>query len=145
MKYVIETSRQFDGCIYTSMRDGIHSDYGGETIDEIRQSNPGRTFEVIENDKLNELLREYIKTISSDPFQEITEEQYWDYMECVPPARSGRNWFFLGEAYNYDVHLFCFTDGERYFSGHRRITTQRADIEAEIRTFLDANPVSTNA
>ena len=143
MKYIIETSRKFDGCIYTCMSDDVHSDYGGETLEEIRHANPGKTFEVVENDKLNELVREYIKTISSDPFEEITHDQYWDYMECVPPARSGRNWFFLGEAYNYDVHLFCFTDGQRYFSAHRRISAQKADIEAEITEFLKAHPVST--
>ena len=41
LKYVID-SRYFDGTCLTSMSDGFHNDYGGETIEElrIRENNP---------------------------------------------------------------------------------------------------------
>ena len=47
MRYVID-SRYFDGSCLTSMHDGIHSDYGGETLQELRErekkSFPGGRF-----------------------------------------------------------------------------------------------------
>lgn len=147
MKYVIQTDRKFDGCVYTSMSDGVHSDYGGETIDEIRSLNPEHTFEVVAPEKVEELVNKYIAELTSEPFEEIDEERYWDMMECVPPARQGRNWFFLGEAYNFDVHLFCFTDGDRYFSGHRRVSMPREEIDKEINNhlkFIKNENVQTN-
>ena len=41
LKYVID-SRYFNGTCLTSMSDGFHNDYGGETIEElrIRENNP---------------------------------------------------------------------------------------------------------
>ena len=37
MRYVID-SRYFDGSCLTSMHDGTHSDYGGETLQELREN-----------------------------------------------------------------------------------------------------------
>ncbi len=136
MKYVIDTSKEFDGVVYSSMTDNVHCDYGGETIEEIRERNPNGKFEVVDSDTVSKMLDEYIDKLCSEPFKEITEEDYWDMMECVPPARSGRDWFFVGEAFSYNVHTLCFTDGERYFSAHRKVTAPKNDIIKDINKFL---------
>lgn len=41
MKYVVDAS-EFKGYVITSMSDDIHSDYGGETLEElkVRENNP---------------------------------------------------------------------------------------------------------
>lgn len=143
MKYVIDKSKEFDGVVYTAMTDNVHSDYGGETIEEMRKRNPGCDLEVVEPEVVNKLLDEYIGKLCSEPFKEITEEDYWDMMECVPPARSGRNWFFVGEAFSYNVHTLCFTDGERYFSAHRKVTTPKNEIVTEINKFLSTQKEET--
>ena len=36
MKYIID-SRYFDGTCLTSMSDDMHSDYGGETLEALRE------------------------------------------------------------------------------------------------------------
>lgn len=138
MKYVIDTNRKFDGCVHTSMTDGVHSDYGGGTLEELQARNPKANFKLVDPDEVNKMCDQYILELTSEPFTEITEERYWDMMECVPPARQGRNWFFIGEAFNFDVHLFCFTDGERYFSGHRRVSMPKEQIIAEINQHLNS-------
>ena len=136
MKYVIDTSKEFDGVVYTSMTDDVHSDYGGETIEEIRERDPQGKYEVVDSDAVSRLLDGYIDKLCSEPFKEIAEEDYWDMMECVPPARSGHNWFFVGEAFSYNVHTMCFTDGNRYFSAHRKVTAPKKEIIEEINKFL---------
>lgn len=134
-KYVICTSEPFRGYVYTCMTDGIHSDYGKETFDEICKRESGRTFKIIDDAELNELLKNYLKEISSDPFSEITEERYNDLYDCLPPARTGFGWFFVGEPFHFDVYLLCFKSGNKYYSGHRRINTPEKDILKEITDF----------
>lgn len=136
MKYVIQTDREFDGCVYTSMPDDVHCNYSGETIEEIRAHNPSHTYEVVDGSTVDIMVDEYLIKLTSEPFKEITEEEYYDMIECVPTARQGRNWYFVGEAYNFDVHMFCFTDGERYYGARRRVTMSKEQINNEINQFL---------
>lgn len=135
-KFVICSSEPFRGYVYTCMTDGIHSDYGKETIEEIRERNPGRTFKIIDDAELDELLDAYYKEISSDPFSEISEEKYYDLFECLPPARMGSGWFFVGEPFNFDVHLFCFEADGKYYCAHRRVGTPKNDLMKEINEFV---------
>ena len=117
MRYVID-SRYFDGSCLTSMHDGTHSDYGGETLQELRERERNPFLVAVSPEKILFLMRRYIRILCT-PFREITREDYYNLFECVPPARMGRNWFFVGEAYFGDLYPFCFTSDGRYFKGER--------------------------
>lgn len=129
MKYIIDTSQPFEGFVYSPMSDNVHTDYGRQTIDDLKKEYPNRSFAIIDDEELDELLDAYIVRISTEAFEEISKERYWELMECVPPAKQGRNWFYVGEAYNYDVHLFCYTDSVRYICAHRRLSKAKEAVK----------------
>ena len=135
MKYVIDPTVPFTGALITSMRDDKHSDYGNETLEELkaRQNNPNLI--TVEPEKVSELVKEHRTKLNEAPFEEIDEERYYDLMDCVPPARMLSNSFFVGECYQYDLHLFCFSIGGRYFSGNRILNTPKDVLKAEITKF----------
>lgn len=117
MRYVID-SRYFDGSCLTSMHDGEHNDYGGETLQELRDRERNPFLVAVSPEKILFLARRYNRMLCT-PFREITHEDYYFLFECVPPARMGRDWFFVGEAYYGDLYPFCFTRDGRYFKGER--------------------------
>lgn len=137
MKYVIDPTVPFEGAVVTSMRDDIHSDYGNETIEELIEKQKNPNLIKVDRERVTDLVNEHRKKLNETPFEEIDEERYYDLMDCVPPARMVRNGFFLGECYQYDLHLFCFTIGGRYFSGNRILNTPKEALYSEIRKFYN--------
>ena len=110
LKYVID-SRYFDGTCLTSMSDGFHNDYGGETVEElrIRENNP--YLKAVTPSEMDKKLRLYHQSLS-EPFKEITEEDYYDLLDVLPPLRMRQNSFFVGEPYYGNMYSFCFTRQE---------------------------------
>lgn len=130
MKFIID-SRYFCGSCITSMSDGIHSDYGGETLEElkVRENNP---FLIAASDNsINKMIRMYEKSLCG-PFSEITEGDYYDSMNVLPPIRLKRNSFFVGEPYYGSLYPFRFTTGGRYFKGLRSVRTPQAELERQM-------------
>lgn len=134
MRYVID-SRYFDGSCLTSMHDGIHSDYGGETLQELRERERNPFLVAVSPEKILFLTRRYVRILCT-PFREITREDYYFLFECVPPARMGRDWFFVGEAYYGDLYPFCFTRDGRYFRGERPLYLKDETIKKMIDEHL---------
>ena len=95
MKYIID-SRYFDGACLTSMSDNLHSDYGGETLEELRERERNPHLTTVSPERMALLVRRYARSLCK-PFREITEERYYDLLDCLPPARMGSGWFFVGE------------------------------------------------
>ena len=131
LKYVID-SRYFDGTCLTSMSDGFHNDYGGETIEElrIRENNP--YLKAVTPSDIDKKLRLYNQSLS-EPFKEITEEDYYDLLDVLPPLRMRQNSFFVGEPYYGNMYSFCFTRQGRYFKGLRSVLTPQSELDSQIR------------
>lgn len=131
MKYVVDAT-EFKGYVITSMSDDVHSDYGGETLEELkaRENNPNLI--AVTSEEVDNLLNRHRQELIDKPFEEITKERYYDMFECLPPERMGHNWFFLGEPYSYDLFHFCFTVDDRYFMGLRRIGTPKEELQKDI-------------
>lgn len=126
LKYVID-SRYFDGTCLTSMSDGFHNDYGGETIEElrIRENNP--YLKAVTPSDIDKKLRLYNQSLS-EPFKEITEENYYELLDVLPPLRMRQNSFFVGEPYYGNMYSFCFTRQGRYFKGLRSVLTPQSEL-----------------
>lgn len=107
LKYVID-SRYFGGTCLTSMSDEFRNDYGGETIEElrIRENNP--YLKAVTSSDMDKKLRLYHQSLS-EPFKEITEEDYYDMLDVLPPLRMRQNSFFVGEPYYRNMYSFYFT------------------------------------
>ena len=82
-------SRYFDSVIVTSMRDDVHSDYGGETLEQLRDRYDNSFLITVTPDRIALLLKRYDKALCQ-PFEEISEERYYDLLNCVPPKRQRR-------------------------------------------------------
>ncbi len=115
IKYVID-SRFFRGYCLTSLSDGTHSDYGGETLEELRVSERNPYLISVSGKELDKRLRIYEKSLCGS-FREITEETYYDSMNVLPPIRLTGRYFFVGEPYSGNLYPFCFNVGGRYFKG----------------------------
>lgn len=133
-RYVIDSSH-FNGTCVTSMKDGIRSDYfPNRTLRELRIENDNYNLISITTERMNFLMRRYIKALQL-PFEEITEERFNDYMNCVPPKRFTRNSFFVGECYYADLYTFCFNLDDKYYSGLRSIKISDKDLAQQIIDF----------
>ena len=135
LKYVID-SRYFDGTCLTSMSDGFHNDYGGETIEElrIRENNP--YLKAVTPSEMDKKLRLYHQSLS-EPFKEITEEDYYELLDVLPPLRMRQNSFFVGEPYYGNMYSFCFTRQGRYFKGLRSILTPQSELDSQIDRHME--------
>ena len=131
MKYIID-SRYFDGACLTSMSDDTRSDYGGETLEELRRREKNPYLIAVSPDRMVLLAKRYSRALCR-PFREITEERYYDLFECVPPARMGRGWFFVGEPYYGNLHSLCFRSGGRFFTAERSLRLTDGEISGQIR------------
>ena len=58
----------------------------GETIEELRTRENNPFLKVISATELDKMLRLYHQSLS-EPFREITEEDYYDLLDVLPPLR----------------------------------------------------------
>lgn len=134
-RYIVD-SRYFDGTCLTLMTDGVRSDFGGETLEEmrVRENNPYLTS--VTRQRLDKMLRLYLQALSA-PFSEITKEEYHDLMDVLPPLRLEKDSFFVGEPYYGEVYTFCFTRKGRYFKGLRSEYTSRTELDRQIARHME--------
>lgn len=130
IKFIVD-SRFFRGTLITSMYDGIHSDYGGETLEELKISENNPFLIAVSDNTINKMIRIYEKSLCG-PFSEITKEDYYDSMDVLPPIRLKRNSFFVGEPYYGSLYPFRFTTCGRYFKGLRSVRTPQAELERQM-------------
>lgn len=130
LKFVID-SRFFHGYCLTSLSDGIHSDYGGETLEELKKQENNPYLIVISPDEIYKRNRIYEQSLCA-PFLEITEEDYNNYLNILPPIRYTGHFFFVGEPYSGSLYPFCFTVGGRYFKGLYSVRVPKDELERVI-------------
>ena len=114
MRYIID-SRYFDGTCLTSMSDDMHSDYGGETLEALREREKNPYLVAVSPVRMTLLVKRYTRALCK-PFHEITEERYYELLECLPPARMQSDWFFVGEPYYRNLYALCFESDGRHSS-----------------------------
>lgn len=134
MKYIIN-SRCFDGMCLTAMSDDRHSDYGGETLEELRDKDKNPYLVAVSPKQIDLLLKRYIRTLCK-PFLEITEERYYDLLNSLLPVRMKSGWFFVGKPYYGNFYLFCFRSGDRFFKGVRSLRLTDLEISNQIKEHM---------
>lgn len=130
LKFVVD-SRFFRGYCLTSLSDGTHSDYGGETLEELRINEENPYLIAISPDQIYKRNRIYEQSLCA-PFREITEEDYNDYLNVLPPIRYTGRFFFVGEPHSGSLYPFCFTVGGRYFKGLYSVRASKDELERVI-------------
>ena len=131
MKFVIDP-RCFDGCCVTSMSDGVHNDYGdNETLEELRTRENNPFLITVSGNTIRKMTRIHERGLCA-PFREITEDEYYDKLDILPPVRHTRHFFFIGEPYSGNIYPFCFNMGGRCFTGLRSVRTPRKELERQM-------------
>lgn len=130
LKFVIDF-QFYRGYCLTSLSDGMHSDYGGETLEELRIQENNPYLVVISPDEIYKRNRIYEQSLCA-PFREITEEDYDNYLNVLPPIRYTGRFFFVGEPYSGSLYPFCFTVGGRYFKGLYSVRAPKDELERVI-------------
>ena len=130
LKFVID-SRCFRGSCVTSMSDGIHCDYYGSTLEELKKQENNPFLIAVTKNAIHKRSRIHDKSLCR-PFREITEENYYNCMNELPPVRLKRHSFFFGEPYHGSLYMFCFTIGKRFFRGLRPVMTPQAELERQM-------------
>ena len=85
---------------------------------------------------MDKKLRLYNQSLS-EPFKEITEEDYYDLLDVLPPLRMRQNSFFVGEPYYGNMYSFCFTRQGRYFKGLRSVLTSQSELDSQIDRHME--------
>ena len=134
LRYVID-SRYYNGTCLTCMTDGVRSDHGGETLEELRTQENNPYLTVVTSKRIDKMNRLYLQSLCA-PFKEITEGEYYDLLHVGRPLRMKQDSFFAGD-YNYNsVYIFCFTRESRYFKGMRPAYTPQIQLDNEIDMYM---------
>lgn len=98
----------------------------GVTFAEYNEQNGGELVALHWDAFYDEYYEPYLRGLQGE-WVEITEEQWWDALECLPPMRWTRNgdkeFFFISEAYTQDIHSCYVRVGTRYYTARRSIRT----------------------
>lgn len=134
-KWVFDPDR-FDGACITVMSDGLHSDYGGETLDELQLRYGNSRLQALGWPETSNVFKVYEKKLQR-AFEEITEEVFPRMLGELPPARMIQGGFFFGEAYYARLYTLYFTRNGRYYCGLRDITSSDAALFEEIDKYIE--------
>lgn len=139
-KYVIEKDN-FKGFVITSLNNEGRSHYTDKTIKEMQQEYESELI-TITDEELNLVIKEYENSLQND-WQEISEEDYYDMLECLPPMNwrtitPGVNVFCISEGYYGSLHSHYLKlsnkEGVKYYSALRCIyTTTNEQILQQIK------------
>ena len=124
----------------TFVKDGICAYTGGKTVSEYLET-IGPDYVCIPYEEALVQITEAEETHYITDFEEITEEEWEDMLNCLPPCKwqrcHGIEFFYMCEMYtgNISSHFARVKglDGTRCFKARRRITSDYALLAAEIR------------
>lgn len=134
--YVLDPAN-FDGSVLTFMKDGMHCAWKNRTLKQIRTYEGNPNIIAIPWRELEKYVIQYHKSLCK-PFEEISEDDYWEYLGCVPPKRHRRGTFFVGECYSGPIYRFCFELNGKYYSAYRSIKLPDEYLDNEINEFAKA-------
>jgi hypothetical protein len=94
-------------------RDGRGA-YSGKTLDDFRAEYPD--IQIVDED----VSIQHDRNRKISPPREITEDEYTDLLECLPPCKWGRgefggSAFHVSERITYDIVTWCVKLGDKHY------------------------------
>ena len=139
MKCIYQPGKEY---LETASKSNPPRNLDGETFDEMLtrlNSNlkEGETpYEIMDIDQASEQIGAINHAKYCGPWQEITEEKWWDALEVLPPEKwqtvAGVEIFRMMEYTTGDITSHYARIGDRYFSRNLPISTKYRDIAAEV-------------
>lgn len=140
MLYIIDKDKGFKGYCENMLDDNGHVVYGDiKDFEEYKKEKGNENLIAITDKELDQKIAVYRQSLMKE-FEEVDEDRYDMLLNSVPPYRMKRRYgcfsFFVGEAYNLDLHDFCFEADGKYYKGLRGIRTSEDKLTEEIKAFL---------
>lgn len=110
--------------------------YYGKTLEEVRREKGCEKAELVSIEEFCEAKAE--RQDSPITWDEITEEQYSYWLECLPPIAWKGGAFLVGEPSDHHAgtgqprYQACKMQGEKFYASNRPLT--RAELKAEVQS-----------
>ena len=130
--YIIDPNN-FKGQIVSSITKHPYVDYtGGTTFEDYKKEENNEDLVALPwEDFRKDYYEPYLCGLQGE-FKEVSEEAYWEALECLPPKRWTRygkdEFFFMGECYTADLYSCYVRKGEKYYNALRSIHTKEEDL-----------------
>lgn len=133
--YIIDESKPFNGSVENTMTclpefgTPEYVDYMEKptTFEEYKKLNPEKKLKILTREDVEKYLDKHRNDIQG-PWEEITEDEYYNLLECLPPKKwrdIGENIsvFAVGECYTMDLYTHCIFDRSKnkYYKALRPI------------------------
>lgn len=127
--YVLHKNN-FNGVVETVLYDGV-CPYTKKTAEEHKAEG----FDILTEAEYIELFKNYERGLCSD-WKEVTEEQYWDALEVLPPKKWHDGGFYMGECYTGTLYSFYQKWHGKYYTSLQSIYTPRNEILDNLKKFI---------
>lgn len=142
--YLVNLDQEFKGHAQSIVdRETSFVYYTDMKLDDYVKDRGVKNWHLLDWDSYYEMYdKPYHEKLGSKPFKQISEERYWDMLECLPPMKwhdieRGVNIFFISEAYTADLHdcFICLNNGreKKYYSALRSKYIKDEDVIAQLK------------
>lgn len=122
------------GCSYHILTNGVNS-YTGETEEDYI----AKGYAVLSEEEFDALNAEHERFICGQ-WKEITEEEYDDALNVLPPALWKNGGFFMSERYTGTISSFYQEINGKYYTSLQDMKTPRQKIIADLEKFIMRTP-----
>ena len=129
---VVVNLNNFNGFTQSVLING-KSPYTGKTeSDYIKEG-----FTVITWEEFDGINEKYLDSLCGK-WKEITEEQFDDMLNVLPPMRWSNGGFYMSERYTADVTGYYQQIGDKYYTSNQRLSYKRNDILNSLNDFINS-------
>lgn len=131
MKWVVDVNN-FKGNAITYLTESGICPYTGRTA----ASYIAEGYAILEEDEFFNMVASWEDSLCGD-WKEVTEEDYDDALNVLPPVGWYGGGFFMSERYTGNVSSFYQKLNGKYYSSLQRMSTPRKAILDDLRTFAE--------
>ena len=127
----IVNAAHFDGYAKTSFAEGGACPYTGKTAEQFAAEG----YDVLNDEQLDELLERYQNGLCGR-WKEVTEEEFHEQLNVLPPIGWNGSGFWMSEFAYGDVTAYYQRFGGRYYTSLQRISNSRGEILDSLRQWI---------
>ena len=130
-KWVVDLRDGYKGYTQSVLYDGVNPYYPER--DEKYYVDQG--YSILTWEEVEKLSEDHNNSLCGD-WKEITENQFEEMLNVLPPLRWENGGFFMCEMWTDDVTGFYQQIGDRYFTSYQRLSYNRGDILDDLHSFI---------
>lgn len=129
----IVNAAHFDGYAKTSFAEGGACPYTGKTAEQFAAEG----YDVLNDEQFDELLERYQNGLCGR-WKEVTEEEFNEQLNVLPPIGWNGSGFWMSEFTYGDVTAYYQRFGGRYYTSLQRSTTPRGEILDSLSRYIES-------